>query len=160
MDNLLLTDEIIFDSKPDAVPYNYRVSYKLSQICLIIMMCCGSRSGCHLIKLHILSTALSTKSYMDSLEKYLNEDVPYMIVRFEPVVNRAVKFAMADSLIYQLKNGTFKLTEKGKNLAKAILEDDSLMIKEKEYLSLVGNKLSQEKIDNLMSVWGYRNVEN
>ena len=31
MDNYLLTNEIIFESKPDAVPYNYRISYKIVQ---------------------------------------------------------------------------------------------------------------------------------
>lgn len=160
MDNYLLTDEIIFDSKPDAVPYNYRISYKLSQICLFIMMCCGTRSGCHLIKLHILSTALNTKTYMKDLEKYVNGENIYMIVRFDPAVNRAVKYALADSLISQLKNGMFKLTEKGRELAKAILEDDSLMTYEKEYLYSIGNKLNQEKIDNLMRYWGYRDAEN
>ena len=160
MKNYLLTDEIIFDSKPDAVPYNYRISYKLSQICLFIMMCCGTRSGCHLIKLHILSTALSTKTYMEDLEKYVNGENMYIIVRFDPAVNRAVKFALADSLISQLKNGMFKLTEKGRKLAKAILEDDRLMIYEKEYLASIGSKLNQEKIDDLMRYWGYRNAEN
>jgi hypothetical protein len=43
MDNYLLTDEIVFQSKPDAVPYNYRISYKIAQICIII---CKSSKGC------------------------------------------------------------------------------------------------------------------
>ena len=31
MDNYLLTNKIIFEAKPDAVPYNYRISYKIAQ---------------------------------------------------------------------------------------------------------------------------------
>ena len=26
---LLMTDTIVFDAKPDAVPFNYRISYKM-----------------------------------------------------------------------------------------------------------------------------------
>ena len=73
MKEYLLTDEIIFDSKPDAVPYNYRISYKLSQICLMVALSCTGRSGCSLIKLHILSCALNTQDNMNRLEKYVNE---------------------------------------------------------------------------------------
>ena len=27
--------DIVFNAKPDAIPYNYRISYKVSQLCLI-----------------------------------------------------------------------------------------------------------------------------
>ena len=47
-----LQGDIIFDAKPDAVPYNYRISYKVSQLCLI-MYICGWGTSCSLIKLHI-----------------------------------------------------------------------------------------------------------
>lgn len=159
METYLLTDEIEFDAKPDAVPYNYRISYKLSQICLIIALSCYGRSGCSLVKLHILSSALNTKDNMDRLEKYINEQNNYLIVRFDPAVNRAVNYALVDKLIIHLKNGTLKLTDKGKALVKVIREDNELMIIEKEFLSKIGNKLTTEKIDNLMSTWRYRNAE-
>lgn len=61
----ILTEEIIFDEKPEAVPYNYRASYKVAQLCLIIDLCCV-REGCSLLKLHMISTALSTKSIKKS----------------------------------------------------------------------------------------------
>ncbi len=159
METYLLTDEIEFDAKPDAVPYNYRISYKLSQICLIIAMCCSGRSGCSLVKLHILSSALNTRDNMDRLEKYINEQTAYLIVRFDPAVNRAVNYALVDELILHLKNGTLRLTDKGKALVKEIREDNELMVIEKEFLSKVGKKLTAEKIDSLMSTWRYRNVE-
>ena len=51
MDTYLLADKIVFDSKPDAVPYNYRISYKMAQICLVIAKSCRGRAGCSLVKL-------------------------------------------------------------------------------------------------------------
>lgn len=159
MNGYLLTDEIIFDSKPDAVPYNYRISYKMSQIALIIGLCCNGRSGCTLVKMHIISNALNVRSYMDDLEKYVNGKTSYILVRFDPAINRVVKYALADGIICQLKNGAFKLTDRGKELVRLIKKDDNLMKQEKEYLTKIGYKLDAEKIERLMSTWRYTNAE-
>ncbi|RHA75767.1 hypothetical protein DW918_11070 [Eubacterium ventriosum] len=159
MNNYLLTEEIVFDSKPEAVPYNYRISYKMAQICLIISKSCKGRAGCSLIKLHIISNALNTQEYMNDLQNYVNGKIGYIIVRFDPVVNRAIKYAIADNLIEQLKNGTFKLTENGKKLIKKVEKED-IMAREKKFLDELGSKLSNEKVERLMSLWRYKNAEN
>jgi len=159
MDNFLLTNEIIFESKPDAVPYNYRISYKVSQLCLIISSSCNGKGGCSLVKLHIISSALNTKAYMQILDDYMNEKSSYMLVRFDPAVNRGIKYAVADGLVFQLKNGTFRLTEKGKRLMIKINDEENLLLNEKRYLSSLGKKLTNEKIESLMSMWRYKNVD-
>lgn len=159
MDNYLLTNKIIFEAKPDAVPYNYRISYKIAQICMIISKSCSGKSGCSLVKMHIISNALNTKECMKLLQDYVNNKNGFMLVRFDPVVNRAIKYAVADKLVYQLKNGTFRLTDTGKELIKKIEKED-IMIQEKKFLNELGTKLTNEKIDQLMSLWRYKNAEN
>lgn len=57
---------IIFNAKPDAVPYNYRTSYKVTQLCLI-MRICGRGDVCSLIKLHMISFALISQDNMRKL---------------------------------------------------------------------------------------------
>lgn len=158
MGDYLLTENIVFDAKPEAVPYNYRISYKVSQVCLIISITC-QREGCSLIKLHIISNALNTNEEMKTLLKYLDGSSLDMIVRFDPAVNRAIKYAIADKLIYQLKNGTFKLTNKGRELVKFINKDSNLMIHEKKQLKSLGNQLTPDRIKELMSLWRYLNAE-
>lgn len=153
MEDYLLTSEIVFDSKPDAVPYNYRISYKISQICLIISKSCSGRSGCSLVKLHIISNALNTKEYMEMLNNFANDKISYMLVKFDPAVNRAIKYAIADELIFQLKNGTLRLTDKGKKLIDEINKSDDLLYRERQYLSTLDNKLTNDKIEKLMSLW-------
>lgn len=159
MDDYLLTNEIIFESKPDAVPYNYRISYKMAQMCLIMAKSCSCRSGCSLVKLHIISNALNTHGDMVALQDYVNNKIGFILVRFDPVVNRAIKFAIADNLVYQLKNGTFKPSDTGKELIKKIEQED-IMVQERNFLSELGTKLTNEKIDQLMSLWRYKNAEN
>lgn len=81
-----------------------------------------------------------------------------MLVRFDPSVNRAVKYAIADKLLIQLKNGTFRLSDKGKKFVLDIEKDDSLLNNEKQYLDKYSKKLTNDKIDVLMSAWRYKNV--
>lgn len=159
MSDYLLTNKIVFDSKPDAVPYNYRISYKMAQLCLIIAKSCSGKEGCSLVKLHIISNSLNTEKYMRELEDYVNEKMGFMLVRFDPAVNRALKYAIADGLVVQLKNGTFKLTKNGKEFIKKISKED-ILLAEKAFLNKLGTKLTKEKIEQLMSLWRYKNAEN
>ena len=156
----LASKGIIFEAKPDAIPYNYRISYKISIICLLIHSCCGRR-GCSLIKMHIIGSALSDDRFKQSLMKSLNSQLQYnLIVRFDPALNRALEFALADKMIVQQGNGTYKLSEKGKKLATAISDDESIFRTEKEILREISLSLTEERIKELSERWKYHNAEN
>ena len=160
MKNYLLSEEIIFDSKPEAVPYNYRISYKLAQLCLIMAMSCG-RGGCSLVKLHMVSVGISTSVERCRLKEFANNRLSdyFTIIRFDPAVNRAVKYAVADKLIYQQQNGFFRLTDKGKKFVSNIQSYDDLLVSEKSFLAELSNKLTEDKIKTLMDTWRYSNAE-
>lgn len=152
---------IVFDAKPDAVPYNYRISYKVSQICLILDKSCWGKSGCSPVKLHMISFALSSKMIMERLIAFTqSESAPPPIVRFDPAVNRAVSFAIADRLIFQASNGKYLLTDKGKNLVSEIEKDSKILTVEKQELKALSTKLSDEKIKHLTEVWRSIYAEN
>jgi hypothetical protein len=159
-DKYLLTEEIIFDAKPNAVPYNYRISYKIAQLCLIIDMC-SKRGGCSLIKLHLISTGLNTKEDMQKLIDFAYDQyLTYHVVRFDPVVNRAIRYSLAEELIIQQKDGKFRLTPKGKDFVKRINRIGDLMTKEKEFLSKLSDLLTEKKIRELMMAWRYHDDKN
>jgi hypothetical protein len=145
---------IVFNSKPDAVPYNYRISYKVSQICLILDKSCWGKSGCSPVKLHMISFALSSRKIMERLIDFTQSDyAPPPIVRFDPAVNRAVSFAVADRLIFQAANGKYVLTDKGKMLVSEIEKDSEVLVVEKQDLIALSKKLTDEKIKYLSEVW-------
>jgi len=155
--DLIENHNIVFDAKPDAVPYNYRISYKVSQICLILAKSCWGKSGCLPIKLHMISFALCSKTTMDRLIDFTqNEFVAPPIIRFDPAVNRAVAFAIADNLIFQGNNGKYILTDKGWNLVSKIDKDSTVFVTEKLDLSMLSTKLTDQKIKQLSDVW--RNI--
>lgn len=157
--NYLIADEIIFEEKPDAVPYNYRISYKIAQLCLIIELCC--RGGCSLLKFHMISIGLSTNKDMKMLKDFAyNISKNYVVVRFEPAVNHAVRFAIADGIICQQRNGLFKLTKEGKKYVKGIIKDATLMNEEKKFLSSISTMVTEDKIKALTSLWRYSSAKN
>lgn len=163
MDHTDLIDNygIVFDAKPNAVPYNYRISYKVSQICLILDKSCWGKSGCSPVKLHMISFALSSREIMERLISFTQSDYsPPPIVRFDPAVNRAVSFAIADGLIFQAANGKYVLTDKGKRLVSEIEKDYEVLVVEKQDLTTLSKKLTDEKIKSLSEVWRTTYAEN
>ena len=151
--------DIIFDAKAVAVPYNYRISYKVSLICLIINLCC-MRGGCSSAKIHMITVALSDKTVQEDIERlvegrYLMSSIP---LRFDPSVNRALNYALSDELILRQANGNFKLTNKGKVLVEKIKADDTLLVVEKIYLSTLKYRLTEEIIATVSKDWGIKNV--
>lgn len=156
----LTKDGIVFDAKPDAIPFNYRISYKISLLCMIIKLCCGRR-GCSLIKLHIIATAISDLEYKQKLEKYLKTHIEKeFVVRFEPALNRALEYALTDSFIVQQANGTYKLTDKGKELTSKIINDKTIFIHEKIILKEISSDLTEEIIRAISERWRYQDVKN
>lgn len=155
----LLQGDIVFDAKPDAVPYNYRISYKVSQLCLI-MFICGRGASCSLIKLQMISFALLSHDNMENLINFSERAKESVIVRFDPAVNRALTFAMAYGFVEQQPTGHYKLTEQGKNLAKRIKLDGSLMTSEIRALTELSKRLTESRIKELIDIWRNQHAEN
>ena len=159
--NSYINNDIIFDIKASAVPYNYRISYKIAQLCLIISKSCSSREGCSLVKLHIISNGLNTDKNMRELEAkdelFTLIDNPFItettIIRFDPAISRAINLAMADTVIFRQSNGLYRLKDKGKALLNAIYTDDTILAVEKRLLSELSNKLTEEIIERIASNW-------
>lgn len=92
---------------------------------------------------------------------FLNLNLQYeLIVRFDPALNRALEYALADELVIQQGNGTYKLSVRGKELAEKISEDKEILCSEKIILSEISSKLSEEKIKEISERWKYQDAEN
>ncbi|MDE8329043.1 hypothetical protein PT249_02160 [Erysipelothrix rhusiopathiae] len=153
--------DVIFEPKIDAVPFNYRISYKLSLICLIIGKCCG-RKGCSATKLQMISSALTDAENREELlcAVKLSSLSESTLVRFDPAISRAINFSLEEKLIFRQGNGLFRLNDKGKELVKSIYNDSSLMNTEKEFFSSLSDKLTEDMIDEFSLNWGDGNAEN
>lgn len=152
-------DSIIFDAKPDAVPYNCRISYKVSQLCLIIRIC-GRADTCSLIKLHMISFALISHDNMKKLVEFAEGKGNIPVVRFDPTVNRALTYAIAYGLIERQQNAKYKLTDRGRKLAEQIKIVGDLMAVEISDLNTLAKKLTEVKINEMVDRWRMKDAEN
>ena len=159
MDNKFIRNDIIFDSKADAVPFNYRISYKVSLICLIIGKCCGKK-GCSATKLQMTNAAVSTSKSRKELFDLINGKLfsEVTLIRFDPAISRAINYALADSLICRQANGLFRLANKGKELVKNIYEDTELMTVEKDFFRELSNGLTEDIIESIAHTWRVENA--
>ena len=151
--------DIVFDAKPDAVPYNCRISYKVTQLCLI-MRICGRGDVCSLIKLHMISFALISRENMRSLVEFADGIGNAPIVRFDPSVNQALTYAIGYGLIKRQQNAKFKLTDRGRRLAEQIKAVGDLMAVEISDLNLLSKKLTESKIEEIVDRWRIKDAEN
>lgn len=151
--------DIIFDAKPDAVPYNYRISYKVAQLCLI-MRICGRGDVCSLIKLHMISYALISRDNMKKLVEFVTGTGSTPVVRFDPSVNRALAYAIGYGLIDRQPTAKYKLTERGKQLAEQIKAVGDLMVVEINDLNSLAKKLTESKVEEMVDRWRIKYAEN
>lgn len=151
--------DIVFDAKPDAVPYNYRISYKVTQLCLI-MRICGRGDVCSLIKLHMISFALISQDNMRKLVEFADGIGSAPIVRFDPSVNRALTYAIGYRLIERQQNAKYKLTDRGKQLAEQIKAVGDLMVIEINDLNSLAKKLTESKVEEIVDRWRIKDAAN
>lgn len=161
MDILLADDieKIRLINRPIAVPYNYRIMYKLAQLALIMGECCRKK-GCSMQKLQMLSMGLTSKREMDQLEAFVNNRLRYPLIRYDPTVNRAVLFALSEKIIVRQSNNLFRLTPKGKTFYSEIAADHQMLIVEKEEIKRISEKLTEDQIKNVMADWRTYDVQN
>ena len=69
-----------------------------------------------------------------------------------------MEYALADELIVQQGNGTYKLSAKGKELAKMIANDKEVMENEKMILEDISLNLSEDRIKEISERWKYSNA--
>lgn len=146
--------KISFSKRPIPLPVDYRPLYKLAQIVLILKLVCRNDSS-KLLKLHLFSWALKNEKNMNELRRFIisNYSSEFSVWGIEPTLNRALDFALAESIcIYE--KGKYTLTEKGENFYELIKDDIEILKEEKEYLIQIGkNKITDNRLNKITSKW-------
>jgi|SRR5690554_4992030 hypothetical protein len=144
---------ISFTERATPLYPNYRPMYKVSQI-LMVLYYNGFAGKASLLKLHLFSWGLKSTENLDTLKTFVTSNFKNKLHFFgiESTLNRALNLAYAEKLI-DFKNGSYSLLEKGRNFAESIDKDDSLFISEKQVLKLIGKKIPEKVINNLVNQW-------
>lgn len=144
--------KVNFQRKKASVIPELRPLYKISKILLILSCCCiGKKSS--LLKLHLFNWAILDMKRLEML--HLSSIQGSLIIGvwgIDPSLNMAIEFAIAESLIEKLPNGSYKLSKKGEDF---LFESDSKLLFEYERPKLlqIGNKITEKMVNAAAKRW-------
>jgi hypothetical protein len=127
--------------------------YKIAQIILILSYCCRSNRS-SLLKLHLFSWALKADSNGKKVTNWVenNFQTDFSVWGIEPTLNRGIQYAIAEKIIRKVSN-KYELADKGILLLNSIKKDKDLLKTEKDYLNVIGKKITDDRIANLAKKW-------
>lgn len=149
---------IRFKRKPIPIPAEYRPSYKMAQIVLILKLTCQGEKG-SLLKLHLLSWALKSEINRQELIKFIRSNFKsdLKIWGIEPALNRALSYAVAEK-ICSIEKGKYILTKKGNAFYEKIIRDSKILDIEIDFLKQIGKrKITDNRIFALSKKWELTN---
>jgi hypothetical protein len=140
-----------FVRRPAPIPASLRPEWRIASLLLSLQQCWGKRATRR--QLHVLNWALRTpKARRIFLHVVAGEMRPdEAIVRFDPVLDRALLFAAGESLVTISGEMVF-LTDKGEQFVKRLMKEKDCMDDEKSFLGAIGGKLTQMQVDAFLTV--------
>lgn len=147
--------EIKITKKPFSISTNARIFYRIIQL-LLVMHYTGRTNNktVPLMKAHLLIWALQTKERENLLLK--SKDNEYNtsigIWNIDKNTNQALTYMHEDDLCSIDKNN-YSLTENGKNLVRKIIDDKTIFVEEKNFLTKIGSSLTDVNITKLQNLW-------
>ena len=146
---------IKLSERPNPVPYNYRITFRMAELCLILKKS-TSRGGVSLSKINMITDAISSQANFNRLMEFTHNDVNNFRIKYDPIVIKVLQYAIYDGLVIQQKDQKYKLTKMGKSYVGKIIENESLLVREKKILDRIGQALKEDKIGQLQLKWRYR----
>jgi hypothetical protein len=142
-----------FTRRPMAIAAELRPDWKIGALLLILHL--SSRSGkSSLRRLHILNWALRSAKNRAEFEQVREHHLPLFSFqfRFEPALGRAINFAVGETLVEWVGGNRLQITAKGKRWITDILQDDSVMREEREFLDRIGKSITEPLATEMTTV--------
>ena len=139
-----------FQLRPIPLPANLRAELRIALLLLTLDQCHSKRATRK--HLHVLNWAIRDFKGKAAFTRVLSgERTPdEAIVRFDPVLDRALDLAIGEKLVF-LSGDTVFVTPKGELLLKEIKRAKDLLLKEKEFLASIGRKLTKQMLDTFVA---------
>jgi len=141
-------DTLRFSKQRAPLSASNRPLYRIALLLLILYLDC-SRETASLLKLQFFNWALKNPRLQASLESRIQSRSALVldVVHFDPAVNLALRYALAEGLVVVTGNGKYRLTPAGRNMARLVKGDSSpLLTDEIAFLEGVGKRISEVKL--------------
>jgi hypothetical protein len=145
----LLEAPFDFVRQPDPVAASLRPERRVPLVLLLVAKSHGS--GASWKGLQLLNWAVRHPEHAELLVAFQDErDIPDRpVVRFEPVLDRALDLAAGLGLLEQKTSRVFRLTQAGRN-AVAEIEASDALLRERELLAALRGKITQTQVRRVL----------
>ncbi|WP_405092102.1 hypothetical protein OG767_03355 [Micromonospora sp. NBC_01392] len=142
---------IRFTPRPDPIPGDLRLSWRLSALVLVLERSRGKTAS--LEQIHFLTSAMrSDKVARVAIRWFRGARAPDdPVIRYDPSMSRTIGLAIASGLA-DWKGPSVTLTDDGLMLAASIRSNESVLRREKEFLSKLPKVISQKSIREMLEV--------
>ena len=117
-----LQTEFLFRRRPLALAADLRPSWRIALLVLILRTCCRGRKSSR-TRLHVIGWGVRNNKSQQQLKAAVAGEVhpSILIVRFDPFLDRALDFAIGDSLIVHDGGKNVRLTATGSEFADELM---------------------------------------
>jgi hypothetical protein len=142
---------IRFRRRPDPIPADLRLAWRLSALVLVLHRCRNDTAT--LQQLHVLTWAIRTSHNRETFVRWANGDKrpDDVIVRYDPSLSRTVDLALGLGLVSRNNKGSIVLTIDGSELASRVENESEALAQEKAFLHHLPRRISQKYINELVT---------
>jgi hypothetical protein len=141
-------ETLTFTARPQTVPASLRPVYRIALIVAVLKTNCRGNTASFL-KIQFFNWVLKSLSLQEVIEDRLTRQSVFTLelIHLDPMVNLALKYAVADKIISVTNSSKYKLTETGCEFADRILQDkQSILAEELKLLMRIGQGVSEVKL--------------
>lgn len=139
-----------FKRRPISLPGDLRPTWRIGLLAILLTRCCRQQRS-SLTRLHVLSWAIRSKENYEDMLALISGDLSpdYLIVRFDPAVNRAIDFAIGEGLMARVDGSRIELTALGKKFSNEIFGDVNVYATEKSLAASLKQRVSEALVDSI-----------
>lgn len=133
-----LKTRFLFRRRPVAIPGDLRPAWRIGLLVLLLRKCC--RSGrTSLARLHVLNWGIGARENRHNLKAAIDGGLApdFLIIRFDPFLNRAVDFAIGEGLVRRSEGTKVELTPRGRELAEELAQVETAYKDEKQFIDSI-----------------------
>jgi hypothetical protein len=141
-------DTLTFRVQKRPLAVSLRPLYRITLLLLVLDLNCSARTASHL-KLQFFNWALKNPPLQSSLRERFQAKTRLVLdfIHLDPVVNLALRYALAEDLVSMTNKDKYRLTEKGQQLVSRVKGARSpLLAEEIQFLESVGQRVSEVKL--------------
>lgn len=148
-----LNVEFVFGRRPVALPGDLRPTWRIGLLMLLLGQCCRQQRS-SLTRLHVLNWAMRSEDNFGNLMALISQQLrpDALVVRFDPAFNRAIDFALGESLVQRVDGSRIALTHQGRDFATEILNTPNVYMNEKNLISTIKQKASETLVENIFGI--------